>query len=349
MIMTIRLNGVLFAAFSLLSLALLTSGAPSGSQLPLKTRVLYQFEAPSWIENLAVRKNGEILATLLIPNASLYALSKPWSETPAIRLVHRFPTVQSLLGIAETKKEDRFVVVGGNFSAVGVGSPGTSAAWSVDFSRSSTHPTIKLLAEFPDAVFLNGVVSIPDCDTDDVLISDATLGLTFRLNVDTGKYSVAIKVPEMVPKSSAPALLGVNGIHYRKGYLYWTNSFYATVYRVKVGKDGVAAKGAQVETIATLNALFLDDFTFDSKGNIWVATNLDHRLFAISPKGKSTVVAGSPTELTISTDTACTFGRTGRDEDSLYVVTGGGLSAPINGTIIEGGKIVAVDTRGFKF
>jgi hypothetical protein len=31
----------------------------------------------------------------------------------------------------------------------------------------------------------------------------------------------------------------------------------------------------------------------------------------------------------------------------LYITTTGALAAPVNGTVIEGGKVVAVDTRGF--
>ncbi|KAH8798508.1 hypothetical protein F5884DRAFT_687385, partial [Xylogone sp. PMI_703] len=58
--------------------------------------------------------------------------------------------------------------------------------------------------------------------------------------------------------------LGVNGIYYFNGYVYWTNSFEATLYRIEVGRQGRLAPEAVVETVAKVNSSFLDDFTIDA-------------------------------------------------------------------------------------
>ncbi|EON97825.1 putative six-bladed beta-propeller -like protein [Phaeoacremonium minimum UCRPA7] len=150
-----------------------------------------------------------------------------------------------------------------------------------------------------------------------------------------------------IPANSA-LQIGINGIKVFHGYLYWANSFEATIYRLKLDAKGYAAKGAKVEPVAVVDAAFIDDFTIDSTGVIWAATNLDNRVLAIKPFGENVVVEGSLTELTVAGDTAAAFGRLKADKKVLYVSTSGAEGAPVNGTITEGGKVVAIDTSGFK-
>lgn len=51
--------------------------------------------------------------------------------------------------------------------------------------------------------------------------------------------------------------------------------------------------------------------------------------------------------MTVAGGTTCQFGRGAGDKDVLYVVTTGGMSAPVNGELTEGGKVVAVNTTTF--
>lgn len=57
---------------------------------------------------------------------------------------------------------------------------------------------------------------------------------------------------------------------------------------------------------------------------------------------------GSITQLTVAGDTSARFGRTPGKFDTLYVSTAGGPAPPVNGTVTEGEKVVAIDTRGFR-
>lgn len=59
-------------------------------------------------------------------------------------------------------------------------------------------------------------------------------------------------------------------------------------------------------------------------------------------------VAGAVDQLTIAGGTSCQFGRTESNRNVLYVATCGGLAAPVNGTEVEEGKIVAIDTSTFE-
>ncbi len=48
------------------------------------------------------------------------------------------------------------------------------------------------------------------------------------------------------------------------------------------------------------------------------------------------IIAGNTNSNLLAGDTAAAFGRTALDQSILYVVTNGGIAAPVNGTYIEG-------------
>ncbi|KAI1259644.1 hypothetical protein F5Y18DRAFT_408913 [Xylariaceae sp. FL1019] len=153
----------------------------------------------------------------------------------------------------------------------------------------------------------------------------------------------------MKPGSGA-STIGVNGVHVRDGYLYWTNSATVSVYRIKITDQGFPASCARVELVSTLDAGFVDDFAIGGDGTIWVATNSDNRLIAAQPfTDHSVVVDGATNTLALAGDTSAIFGRGERDHSTLYVATCGGMRSPINGNLVEPGKIVAIDTDGFHF
>lgn len=336
----------------------------SRALLPLPSKTIFQFDQLGyWIENIAVCQNGDLLVTILDPAPLLYRISAPSSPEPVAELVYDFSEVSGLLGITETKP-NTFVLAGGNFSSTGVGTPGTSSVWEVAFgprhgssdnhNDSAPAPAVRKITDIAPAVFLNGVETVPGRENL-VLISDSTLGLVYRVDTQTGDHEVAIQVPEMAPLANASLLIGINGIKVQEGYLYFDNSFATTIYRIQITDDGFAAPGAPVETVATLDGEpFVDDFVFgpgtndDGSQIIWATTNLGNTVRWVNvTDGNNVVVAGSPTELTVAGDTAAAFGRTDQDRDVLYVVTGGAAASPVNGTITEPGKIVAIDTAGF--
>lgn len=252
-----------------------------------------------------------------------------------------------LLGITETEP-DVFVVVGGNFSSIGVQINGTGAAWNVDLRHSSSSgPKVKLITQIRESQLLNAVIPLPDSQTE-VLFADSAKGLAWRLNTITGKYDIAVQVPEMNYAPGSPLQIGVNGIRVYQGYLYWTSTFVSTIYRVKINNSGGIAPAAKVETVMKVNAQGVDDFVFDRSGNIWAMTDLDNRVVVVKPSNKKAVfVESALNELTVAGDTAAQFGRGARGEQTLCVVTSGGLANPVNGTVIEGDKVVAIDTAGF--
>ncbi|KAI0407910.1 hypothetical protein F4802DRAFT_492990 [Xylaria palmicola] len=320
---------------------------PRAAGLPLPSRTIYQLDDTvpgSWFENIALRSNGDLLVTMLQPFAAVYAIQKPLSGSPKASIIN-FDNSNGLLGISETSP-DVFAVSGGTFSALAVPVEGTMAMWTLDLT--GRKPTTQLVTKMPEAVFLNGVITVPGCSTPYVLVADSGLSLVWRVNMKTGKYDVAAEVPEMqsVPTASLP--LGVNGVKIRNGYLYFTNSNLAAIYKLAIDKTGVAVKGAKAELVAKLSAPFVDDFDIDAKGNFWVATNMNSTVEYAKPGSTGIIVVGKPTELTVGGDTSLAFGgKTKFDKNIVYTVTGGAQSRPVNGTITEPAKIVAIDRTGF--
>ena len=317
---------------------------------PLQPRTVHEFANPTWLENIAVRSNGNILATEMLPLAQLHQISDPESLEPTSSIVHRFPALGGLLGITEIRP-DVFVIVGLNQSSVAVAVPHTAQAWMVDFTHPSSSPLVTKIADTPKITFPNGVSSLPG-DPNGVLIADSVNGCAWHLDIRSGRTSFALDLSEMKPLPDQILVLGINGLHIKGHYLYWTNSFAATVYRVAVDTyTGQALPGAAVEEVTRAKALFLDDFATDERGGIYSPAGLNDTLQYGPPGEKHMLIAaGSSSSLSVAGTTALAFGRTGalglENFDVLYATTNGGLGAPVNGTATEGGSILALYPHG---
>jgi hypothetical protein len=146
---TIVLQGV----FSMLYLVVVGIVLPyirlDSSTLPLPSRVLYQFPKGSWIENLAVRSDGDLLLDLM-STLNLYLLN-PRVEDSKPQLLHTFPDSLGLLGITEMQ-HDIFYVIAGNFSlTTGSDGPGNYALWKVELSghHNDTKAVVKKVIDMP--------------------------------------------------------------------------------------------------------------------------------------------------------------------------------------------------------
>ncbi|KAI1364332.1 hypothetical protein F5Y08DRAFT_307311 [Xylaria arbuscula] len=217
--------------------------------------------------------------------------------------------------------------------------------WELDLRKEE--PATRVITKIPESGFLNGVTSISGCSSA-VLVADTGLSLVWRVDTATGQYEKAAEVPEMLPVANATMQLGVNGVHVRGGYLYFDNSNRGAIYRLPIDKRGIAVEGAEAELVAQLaNGANMDDFLIDEEGRFWAATNSGNSVEVVDGDSPSVIVAGSLTQLTVAGDTALALGRTKEDKNIVYVVTGGALAAPVNGTVTEPAKVVAIDKTGF--
>ena len=306
----------------------------------LPSELVHQFPKPTWIENIAVRSNGGLLVTLLT-SPELYHISPSTKEAV---LVHKFDGFLGLTGIIEVK-EDVFYIGAGNFSLETFASEqGSYKIYEVDMAGFSTgsNANIKEVAHLTGAGLPNGF-ELLSREAGAILIADSEVGAVWKVNVKNGNVEKAIELDEMKPPPPPALQMGINGVKVRDGYLYWSNTAKMLFCRIKI--DGEGKEIGAVEVLET--GILIDDFCFDKHGNAWLAQHGLNVLGVVKASGGVVTAAGSIDKLTVAGGAACQFGRTASDADVLYFVTTGGMSAPVNGTEVEGGKVVAIDTAKF--
>ena len=77
-----------------------------------------------------------------------------------------------------------------------------------------------------------------------------------------------------------------------------------------------------------------------------MATQGGDSIAEVKPNGDTRIIAGVVNTTEIAEPTSAQFGRTVGDRHVLYVVTAGGLAVPIDGDVVVGGQVVAVDASG---
>ncbi len=307
--------------------------------LPLPVHVVHEFAKGTFVENIAVRRNDQIVVTIVAPRPDLYQID-PLSIHPPI-LIHTFAGYAGALGIVEVDP-DVFYVVVGNFSLETFEfTPGASSVFEVvvrPFNPwKKTSAAIRKVADFPAATFLNGATLLSR-ERGEILIADSGAGAVWRLNVRTGATTKIIADDPLLKPNSTN---GVNGVRLRNGVLYFTNSDFATFNQLPLNADGSAAGPAS--TIASEVAG--DDFALDAKGQAYVGLNAANEIAKVEvPSGKVTVLAGSPQDqVTIAGPASAAFGRTALDKKSLYIVSNGGLQGYATGNFTVGGRVSRID------
>ena len=319
--------------------SLLCAITPFGLALD-PTRLVYQFPNGTWVENIFVRPSGSLLLTL-ITTPDLYLLD-PFASTPQPQLLHRFTSSKWLTGITETDPET-YYVVGANATYETLSpTPGSNRLYRVQFRGNSTTPEISVAAQVKDAVFLNGLIKL---NPTTVLASDSTLGAVWAIDITTGASRIVIRDPLMAPTPALPQL-GINGIRlFGNQTLYFANSAQAILAKVGIRANGTAAGPAEKIASAPPGITF-DDFALNRHGDAFLATQNGDSIVEVSLNGSTRIIAGVVNTTEIAEPTGAQFGRTQADGHVLYVTTAGGLAFPIDGDVVVGGQVVAVDTEG---
>ncbi|KAI1266234.1 hypothetical protein F5Y18DRAFT_426129 [Xylariaceae sp. FL1019] len=310
---------------------LLTVLAAVASAGALKTRQLFEFPSPTFIENIAVRPNGHVLATTFT-DAGLYTLDPSASNTTA-KLVARVPGKTALTGITELYP-DIFAVGAGiidNLTFVN----GSTSVWVVDFNCAGAEPVVRLAANLPQSIIVNGLATLPKA-RHMVLAADSIAGAVYRIDTISGTVQIAIQ-NDMLALGSNPAYpLGINGVEVHDGYLYLSQSAQRFFARVRISDSGDQI--GEFEIIATLprdpELVAYDDFAITGNGVAYLTAH-SNTILKIPPGGNQTVFYG-PGDMPYLFDPTST--ALSRDESTLYIVTGG--SAVRGGA--TGGQIIEV-------
>ena len=199
---------------------------------------------------------------------------------------------------------------------------------------------VNLIANLSDVGLPDGIATL-DYEAGVVLLADASRGLVWRVDVETGNYTVAIQDDQFVP-TNQEIPLGVDGVHILNDYLYFTNLGSNLLGRIPISQNGSAL--GPVENVTT-SMIFPDDFAVAPNGTAYVAGG--NTLYRVQPGGKVEALAGGPNDLVLEGATSAQFGRTRMDQDVLYIGTNGGILAPVQG-VVHGGQLLAINVGLFE-
>ena len=305
---------------------------------PLHIRPLFQFPNNTWIENLAVRSNGKILLTL-VTSPHLYQID-PIQLDPTPKRVATFPDVFGSLGITEIE-EDVFAITTGNLSFITGSAPKSWSVWKADFrGQEAAGVSMSKITHIPEAMFLNGATTVGR-KSEYLLLADSLGGVVWCVNLETSKHHAVLNYTVTQPRGTlAEGGFGVNGVHTRDGYLYFTNTNHG-FFRVPIHDDGT--KAGAFELLANFTPC--DDFTFDRKGDAIIARGAVDVIDKVSPAGIVTRLRydNDNAHVLIGGNTAVKFGRMESDRKTMYVTTNGGWTGKVKETARQGGRVLAID------
>ncbi|KAJ4129853.1 hypothetical protein NW768_006823 [Fusarium equiseti] len=279
-------------------------------------------QIPDWIENVALRSNGDLLLST-IGAAKVYSVNP--NITPSKpEIVTQIHGVNSLFGITQIA-DDVFAVAGGNFTDF-VLYNNTMNLSVLDF-KAGDAPAVRTVFETSGYGPINGMTSLPHAKHI-ILGADSMRGEILRIDTSTGVIQVASKDKELAPSTGAPFPTGVNGLKVLGNYLYFTSTGYQSLNRVKIDKIG--NRIVDYEVIYKFKAgLAPVDFVIDSHGNAYVACWMD-KVAKVTSNGRMTILSegllAGPTAFALS-----------HDEKDLYAVSAG------FGDNISGGQVIRIN------
>ncbi|PYH38081.1 uncharacterized protein BO87DRAFT_393549 [Aspergillus neoniger CBS 115656] len=288
-------------------LGTLALSASTLASAELNVRTVYQFASnDTWLENLAVRSNGLILATEIGPPASLLSFD-PRSSSPKKNVIHTFSSVLGLSGITEAA-HDVFYVTGANTTSDNISDPPKNAThiWRVDFTTNPDTPDIKLIARPTAPTGFNGLAAFNET----IILASASYHKT----------------------PSSP----INGLKVQDNFVYWTAN--GALYRAELYSNVTAGPGELI-----VQSTAFDDFAVAPDGLraasgrkfAYAATAAMNTIMQISfdlqgGRNLTSVIAGSLDSTEVAEPTGCAFGRGEGEMDWLYVTTGGASAVNVD-------------------
>jgi hypothetical protein len=302
---------ILGAALAAIRVHCQTTSAAAVSQV-------FQFPKDYWIENIAVRANGNLLLTRM-DKAEVHELN-PLEPNAKPKLVYGFAGANGCMGITETSPDNFAVTV-----TTRQGFSVRSAIWNLNVSSAEVKAT-KVADNI--SVMLNGLALF---SPGVVVATDTIGGNIYRIDLKTGSAAVAYN----------QAGRGVNGVRVKGKYVYYANLFSGVFGRIPVDPATGSATGPS-ETVGNVGA-GADDFALSPfSEEAYVVNQSQNQVVRVSlnETGKVASVAGSANSGAIGTPTSAQFGRTSKDGRTLYVTTSG--KSRLSGAGDGGGKVVAV-------
>ncbi|KAJ6185189.1 hypothetical protein N7519_006490 [Penicillium mononematosum] len=292
-----------FLIFVLIFLFAATGNASRHNPL---LRLVYQFPNATWVENIAVRPNGNLLVTL-VNTPELWEIKPSRSledPEPQARMIHHFSDAEMATGITELTP-DVYAVIASNH------------VWKVQLDNTDGEAMVTPINTIPIGS-LNGI-AVLNRAAGLVAIADSQLGLVWRLDTNSGNYSAILKDETMAPNTDIGPLLGVNGVKVLGDYVYYVNTPRRLYGRVRVNTITGQAVGPY-EVIS--KGVPADDFAITPRGVAYLAGLTDNVVVRAFLNGTQEVVAGSLNSSAVKTATSAALGRN-QHANILYITTGG--------------------------
>jgi hypothetical protein len=190
----------------------------------------------------------------------------------------------------------------------------------------------ELVLKLEGAIFPNGWSHLKGSR---FLLADSFKGVIWE--VDAAKRTARVWLQhELLGRSDETAPVpGVNGLKIFGHNLFASNGQRQLLLRIPITAEGGAG---DPEVLAS--GLFVDDFAFDIKGNLYGATHTRNGVVKVAPDGAATTIGGI--EQGLAGSTAVAFGRGETDRDAIFVTTNGGMSMPPPGGV-QPGRVVRLE------
>jgi sugar lactone lactonase YvrE len=267
---------------------------------PVQTLRTYDADANELPEGLAVDKRGRIYLTMPFIG-ELRRIDPDGTE----QVVAHLPTGSGFgpLGLA--------VDAPGNvYAGVVTFDPATQGVYRVTPSGD--------IARLPGSEAIGFANGVAFGDGGTLYVADSIAGAVWRIPKG-GSAELWVQSPLLAGDDSAPLPfpVGANGITYRHGIVYVTNTELASVVTIPVAADGSAGEPSVLVQDPALGAA--DGVALDVHGNLYVAVIAQSTIVRIAPDGSDlTVLADGSDGLDYASSVA--FG-TGRGErTTLYIV-----------------------------
>ncbi|RFU24819.1 hypothetical protein B7463_g11521, partial [Scytalidium lignicola] len=324
--------------------------ASAASNFDNDLRTIHQFPNLTWIENLAIRSNGQIVATDVAGGRVFLVDPKcPQTEPP---ILHHFPENTAIAGITEVE-DDVFYTASSHGTVYNFTfAKNTSSVWEIDM-RHYDHTkkvSVRKVTDIPKAVVPNGVTTLSK-EYGTILIADAEGGVIWKVNVHTGEHEIVIDNDYLKPDQAIQPPFGVNGIHIIEKQtsksksiptLYFSNTDRGYLGTIPISLETGKATGNV--TLLSDNVHAADDFAVDSCGNVWLCENVLNTLVRVFPDGHVQTIVGGPNSTALIGPVAVAFGRGCDDRDVLYISTDG-YTTKNQVALTTNGKIAAIDVR----
>ncbi len=234
----------------------------------MTTVAKFTYSSGQQAENLALEPNGNVDVTF---NQG-HQVAQVNPSTGATTVLATLPA--STNGVAATA--DGIVRGANGVLYVDYGAGNQSAIYMLDPSNNYSP---QLFVSLPNMGWINGLAL--DSTHGNLLATDSTNGTVTAVSLQNKTSAVWAQGSALQPTSSTSK--GANGIQVYNGNVYVSNTSTGDLLKYPINSDGSAGTMSTVATGVTS----IDDFTFDSKGDVLAAENYSSQL-AYIPVGSST-------------------------------------------------------------